>query len=111
MASKANVNAAHKDGFTPLYVASENGHVEVVKLLLANKADVNDDAEERWVQEVINHRGKTTRSEECTPGYYNMEGDNQRRQDGNYNGSYPEYIAHTKNVVANIETNFTFHKR
>ena len=30
------------------------------------------DAEEWWVQEVISHRGKTKRNEECTPGYYNF---------------------------------------
>ena len=28
-------------GGSPLYIAAENGHTEVVKLLLANKADVN----------------------------------------------------------------------
>jgi ankyrin repeat protein len=28
-------------GFTPVYIASENGHTETVALLLANKADIN----------------------------------------------------------------------
>lgn len=73
--------------------------------------NVTSDAEEWWVQEVIANRGKTTRSEDCTPGYYNHEGEFQRRQDGNYNGSYPNYIAHTQNVLAKIDTNFTFTKR
>jgi cation diffusion facilitator CzcD-associated flavoprotein CzcO len=73
--------------------------------------NVTSDAEEWWVQEVIANRGKTTRSEDCTPGYYNHEGEFQRRQDGNYNGSYPNYIAHTQNVLTKIDTNFTFTKR
>jgi ankyrin repeat protein len=30
-----------QDGFTPAYVASEQGHTETVALLLANKADIN----------------------------------------------------------------------
>jgi ankyrin repeat protein len=30
-----------QDGFTPAYAASENGHTEIVALLLANKADIN----------------------------------------------------------------------
>ncbi len=73
--------------------------------------DVTPEAEEWWVQEVIANRGKTTRSEDCTPGYYNFEGESQRRQDGNYNGSYPKYIAHTKDVLANIDERFVFTKR
>jgi hypothetical protein len=36
-----NVNAANKDGYTPLHVASQNGHAEVAALLIQNKADVN----------------------------------------------------------------------
>ena len=47
--------------------------------------DPTEETEEWWVQEVIENRGKTTRNEECTPGYYNFEGESQRRQDGNYN--------------------------
>ena len=37
----ADVNLRNKFGVTPLFVASQNGHAEVVKLLLAGKADVN----------------------------------------------------------------------
>ena len=36
--------------------------------------DCTNEAEEAWVQEVISHRGKTTRNRDCTPGYYNNEG-------------------------------------
>ena len=50
------------------------------------------------MQEVIAHRGKTNRNAECTPGYYNFEGEFNRRQDGNYNGGFPEYIDHIANV-------------
>jgi len=73
--------------------------------------DATVEAEERWVQEVIANRGKTSRSADCTPGYYNFEGESQRRQDGNYNGSYLQYVAHTKAVQANIEENFDFTTR
>ena len=82
--------------------ARRNGH---------HAMNVTTEAEEWWVQEVIANRGKTSRSEDCTPGYYNFEGEFQRRQDGNYNGSYPNYIAHTKNVLANIDDHFVFTKR
>ena len=30
------------------------------------------------MQEVIKHRGKTSFNQECTPGYYNFEGEFQR---------------------------------
>ena len=30
---------------TPLYIASENGHTDIVRLLLENKADPNIDEE------------------------------------------------------------------
>ena len=68
--------------------------------------DVSDEAEEWWVQKVIEHRGKTSRSEECTPGYYNFEGNEQRRQDGNYNGGFRQYFEHQGLVREKIQKNF-----
>ena len=68
--------------------------------------DVKDEAEEWWVQNVIQHRGKTSRSEECTPGYYNFEGNEQRRQDGNYNGGFRQYFQHQGQVREKMEDNF-----
>ena len=79
--------------------ARRNGH---------RSLHVTEQAEEWWVQEVIANRGKTSRAQDCTPGYYNFEGESQRRQDGNYNGSYASYIAHTKDVVSEIERHFEF---
>ena len=70
--------------------------------------DVTPEAEEWWVQEVIAHRGKTTRNQECTPGYYNFEGQDKRRQDGNYNGGFPAYIDHIADVEAGMESRFVF---
>jgi len=67
--------------------------------------DVTPASEEWWVQEVIAHRGKTNRNAECTPGYYNFEGQENRRQDGNYNGGFHNYIDH----VASIEDTMAEH--
>jgi cation diffusion facilitator CzcD-associated flavoprotein CzcO len=72
--------------------------------------EVKEDAEEWWVQEVISHRGKTTRNQECTPGYYNFEGEFNRRQDGTYNGGFYTYVAHTKDVEKKMDQYFDFRK-
>jgi cation diffusion facilitator CzcD-associated flavoprotein CzcO len=70
--------------------------------------DCTAESEERWVQEVIAHRGKTSRNQECTPGYYNFEGEFNRRQDGNYNGGFPKYGAHMAAVRDNLDAHFIF---
>jgi len=70
--------------------------------------DPTVDAEEWWVQEVIRHRGKTSRNQECTPGYYNFEGESNRRQDGNYNGGFKQYFDHQGAVRARMAENFEF---
>ena len=68
--------------------------------------DPTFDAEEWWVQEVIEHRGKTNRNQECTPGYYNFEGESNRRQDGNYNGGFRQYFLHQGKVREEFDKNF-----
>ncbi|MGO9607692.1 MAG: flavin-containing monooxygenase [Candidatus Binataceae bacterium] len=73
--------------------------------------DVTPEAEEWWVQEVINHRGKTSRNQDCTPGYYNFEGEFQRRQDGNYNGGFNQYCRHLDEVKTEMEKHFAFKKK
>ncbi len=70
--------------------------------------DVIPEAEEWWVSEVIAHRGKTNRNQECTPGYYNFEGQENRRQDGNYNGGFPRYIDHITSIEASMDEHFVF---
>ena len=70
--------------------------------------DATPEAEEWWVQEVIANRGKTTRNEKCTPGYYNFEGEHQRRQDGNYNGGVTRYLGHMHNVREQMAEHFAF---
>src|SRR5262249_23414185 len=70
--------------------------------------DPTHDAEEWWVQEVIKHRGKTSRNQECTPGYYNFEGESNRRQDGNYNGGFKQYFEHQGAVRAQMTDRFAF---
>jgi cation diffusion facilitator CzcD-associated flavoprotein CzcO len=70
--------------------------------------DARMEAEEWWVGEVVDNRGKTTRAADCTPGYYNFEGATQRRQDGNYNGSFRQYVMHMADVRERIEERFSF---
>jgi len=72
--------------------------------------DVTPEAEEWWVQEVIKHRGKTTRNQDCTPGYYNFEGEFNRRQDGNYNGGFFQYYTHMKEAREKVGEQFVFTK-
>ena len=73
--------------------------------------DPTPQAEEWWVQEVIEHRGKTNRNAECTPGYYNFEGESNRRQDGNYNGGFQTYFNHQGFVREKMGENFVFVKK
>ncbi len=73
--------------------------------------DVTAEAEAWWVEEVKKYRGKTTRNQDCTPGYYNFEGEFQRRQDGNYNGGFPKYVTHMERVRADMGEYFVFTKR
>ena len=73
--------------------------------------DPTDEAEEWWVQEVIKHRGKTSRNQDCTPGYYNFEGEENRRQDGNYNGGFKQYFTHQGEVREKMAENFIFTAR
>ena len=70
--------------------------------------DATPETEEWWVQEVIAHRGKTSRNQECTPGYYNFEGEFNRRQDGNYNGGFFSYCKHLKEVSGRMDAHFAF---
>ena len=72
------------------------------------RIDVKSDTEEWWVQEVIAHRGKTSRNTDCTPGYYNFEGEFNRRQDGNYNGGFAQYHAHMQSVRGRLPEHFEF---
>jgi cation diffusion facilitator CzcD-associated flavoprotein CzcO len=65
-------------------------------------------AEEAWVQEVIKHRGKTTWNQDCTPGYYNFEGEKNRRQDGNYNGTFQSYVRHMQAARDKMSGSFVF---
>ncbi|HVN01279.1 MAG TPA: NAD(P)/FAD-dependent oxidoreductase [Caulobacteraceae bacterium] len=74
----------------------------------AAEIDVKPETEEWWVQEVIAHRGKTTRNSDCTPGYYNFEGEFNRRQDGNYNGGFYQYFQHMQSVREDLASHFLF---
>ena len=79
--------------------ARENGHDTI---------DAKPEIEDWWVSEVIRYRGTTNRNRECTPGYYNFEGEDNRREDGNYNGGMWQYCEHLKEVTGAYEKYFTF---
>ena len=64
--------------------------------------------EQWWVDEVIRHRGKTNRNKECTPGYYNFEGEDNRRQDGNYNGGFHNYYQFMTQAWQDMDKHFAF---
>ena len=70
--------------------------------------DPTPEAEEWWVQEVIKHRGKTSRNRDCTPGYYNFEGESNRRQDGNYNGGFHRYVTFMQDARQKMDEHFVF---
>jgi cation diffusion facilitator CzcD-associated flavoprotein CzcO len=72
--------------------------------------DVSPETEEWWVQEVIAHRGKTSRNADCTPGYYNFEGEFNRRQDGTYNGGFARYYDHMQSIRGELAKHFLFDK-
>ena len=68
----------------------------------------SEQAEEKWVQEVIKFRGKTSWNQDCTPGYYNFEGETNRRQDGNYNGTFRSYVRHMAAARERMGDSFSF---
>ena len=69
-----------------------------------------EESEEEWVQKVIQSRGKTSWNQDCTPGYYNFEGESNRRQDGNYNGTFNSYIEAMKAARDQMTDTFSFSK-
>jgi cyclohexanone monooxygenase len=77
----------------------DNGHTTI---------DAKYDTEQWWVDEVIRNRGRTNRNKECTPGYYNFEGEDQKRQDGNYNGTFLQYYQHMVDTKQDMVKNYSF---
>jgi cation diffusion facilitator CzcD-associated flavoprotein CzcO len=70
--------------------------------------DAKPAIEQWWVDEVIKFRGTTDRNKECTPGYYNFEGQENRRQDGNYNGGMYQYADHLAQAKGKYSKYFDF---
>lgn len=77
----------------------DNGHTTI---------DARADTEQWWVDEVIRNRGRTNRNKECTPGYYNFEGEDQKRQDGNYNGTFLQYFNHMVETKKDMQKHYSF---
>lgn len=73
--------------------------------------DPTPEAEQWWVEEVISKRGRTNRNRDCTPGYYNFEGNENRRQDGNYNGSMGKYLRFMADVRDRVTDDFVLTTR
>ena len=57
---------------------------------------------------MIKNRARTNRNKECTPGYYNFEGEDQRKQDGNYNGSFLQYYQHMTHIKQDMKKHYNF---
>ena len=72
--------------------------------------EVTPETEDWWVQQVIAHRGKTDRNKECTPGYYNFEGEDNRRQDGTYNGGFKRYVELIEEAKTKMDKMFILKK-
>src|SRR5262249_21861079 len=68
--------------------------------------DAAPETEQWWVDEVIKNRARTNRNKECTPGYYNFEGEDQRKQDGNYNGSFLQYYEHMNHIKTDMKRHY-----
>jgi cation diffusion facilitator CzcD-associated flavoprotein CzcO len=77
----------------------ENGYTTI---------DAKPETEKWWVGEVIKYRGTTNRNKECTPGYYNFEGSDNRREDGNYNGGMYQYVEHLNESKGKFREYFDF---
>jgi cation diffusion facilitator CzcD-associated flavoprotein CzcO len=77
----------------------ENGYTTI---------DAQPETEKWWVNEVIKYRGTTSRNQECTPGYYNFEGEDNRREDGNYNGGMYQYVEHLNESKGKFREYFDF---
>lgn len=103
--------ASYQFNLTEMLQTQGDHIAECISFTLANgysTMEPTDDAEEKWVQEVIQSRGKTSWNQDCTPGYYNFEGEANRRQDGNYNGTFRSYVQHMKSVRDDMSDSFTF---
>ncbi len=82
--------------------------IDYVRKRNCSMIDAAPDTEQWGVDEVIGNRARTNRNQECTPGYYNFEGEDQRKQDGNYNGSFMQYFEHMSRVRQDMEAHFRF---
>jgi cyclohexanone monooxygenase len=105
------LQASFQFNFTDIAAAQGEyiaGCIDYVRRHGYQSLDATPNAEEWWVQEVIEHRGKTTFNQDCTPGYYNFEGEFQRRQDGNYNGGFFKYCNHLNEIRERMEAHFKF---
>ena len=104
------LQASYQFNLTDMLQAQGDHISECIACARANgwtSLDPTQEAEDAWVQRVIKHRGKTSWNEDCTPGYYNFEGESNRRQDGNYNGTFRSYVQHMKEARDSMESYFS----
>ena len=48
IASGGSVNKANNNGFTPLHIASQNGHLDVVNFLISSRGSINQADNRGW---------------------------------------------------------------
>ena len=101
----ADINLPNKDGATPLYIASFNGHSEAIKALIAGRADVNKATNDGWTPLCIAaHKGHSEAIELLIESGANVDLPNK-------DGATPLLVAsqngHSKTIEALIKKGAT----
>ena len=58
---KAQLNVIDKHGYTPLMIATINGHIEVVKILLSYGADIFVETEKNYQKKTVMDFARTVK--------------------------------------------------
>ena len=111
-----DVNQSDSKGFTPLFVAAQNGHTRIVTLLLQNGADVNH-AEQRghtplWISALRGHVRVLLSHPAIDIDYKYLSGVTALWATcQNNNSEVVELLLHPRNVVVEMHTDNRGHTR